>query len=604
MSKLISFELISLEKYKKITTEENKLYFVEEEGNQNFSLMFNGKELHNQTEELGSKVRNVPIKVLNLSIPQNEDVIPELVMTKELFDKLAFLKVRIDNEWETIVSGGDIREHSGFSYDPSTQVFKLDRDRFKLDFKINTNEIYADYFNVEHTQISFGIYTFEFNQDSITYLTDDNRFVEIDLKDFFTKDESNNLYFKKEFLINNLVAGEGLTIKSEDIPHDSTTVKAAIQSLEFNKASDQDLTDHKNNNNNPHLVTKFQLGLGNVENKNSETIRSEIVEGDVPQLPQSRINNLVSDLANKVEKNSYLSHYGTPYTKITFDKKGLVTNGGTLVKGDIPNIDISQVNNLNTELGDKVDKEINGRLITLTEVNKLDTLYALLNNQDQGFVDTLSELLFAFENFPEGLNLIDLLGSKVNKNNPINAGTHPKITFDSKGLVTSGSALVKTDIPNIDISQVINLLTELNNKVPVGRSINNKGLNQDQVLYTEDLETSDTAREDIRERNLDSLLEQLFDYKADKDYSYSKLELHELLRGLINYYEIIDGGDFYNVSEESNDGGSFINNTFDGLINGGTFEEGMYRPIIEALINKIEILELKAMSDIDGGTFV
>ena len=47
-----------------------------------------------------------------------------------------------------------------------------------------------------------------------------------------------------------------------------------------------------------------------------------------------------------------------------------------------------------------------------------------------------------------------MLESKVDKNANITAGTHPKITYDAKGLVTGGAALVAGDIPNLDAAKI------------------------------------------------------------------------------------------------------------------------------------------------------
>ena len=47
------------------------------------------------------------------------------------------------------------------------------------------------------------------------------------------------------------------------------------------KANSSDLTSHTGNKNNPHGVTKTQIGLGNVENKSSEIIRSELTSANV-----------------------------------------------------------------------------------------------------------------------------------------------------------------------------------------------------------------------------------------------------------------------------------------------------------------------------------
>ena len=47
-----------------------------------------------------------------------------------------------------------------------------------------------------------------------------------------------------------------------------------------------------------------------------------------------------------------------------------------------------------------------------------------------------------------------MLEGKVDKNANITAGTHPKITYDAKGLVTGGGALVAGDIPNLDADKI------------------------------------------------------------------------------------------------------------------------------------------------------
>ena len=58
------------------------------------------------------------------------------------------------------------------------------------------------------------------------------------------------------------------------------------------------------------------------------------------------------------------------------------------------------------------------------------------------------------------------LNLKVTANTLITGATFPKITYDTKGLVTSGSALIATDIPTILQSQVSNLGTDLGNLAP------------------------------------------------------------------------------------------------------------------------------------------
>lgn len=46
------------------------------------------------------------------------------------------------------------------------------------------------------------------------------------------------------------------------------------------------------------------------------------------------------------------------------------------------------------------------------------------------------------------------LDNKVNSNSIISSGTATKVTYDSKGLVTSGTSLIASDVPNLDATKV------------------------------------------------------------------------------------------------------------------------------------------------------
>lgn len=58
-------------------------------------------------------------------------------------------------------------------------------------------------------------------------------------------------------------------------------VTSNVQTQLDTKAKASDLTSHTGNKSNPHGVTKAQIGLGNVENKSSEAIRSELTKANV-----------------------------------------------------------------------------------------------------------------------------------------------------------------------------------------------------------------------------------------------------------------------------------------------------------------------------------
>jgi len=85
-------------------------------------------------------------------------------------------------------------------------------------------------------------------------------------------------------------------------------------------------------------------------------------------------------------------------------------------------------------------------------------------------------------------DLQSVLDDKVIKNTPVTASTKAKITFDSKGLVTNGTNLVASDIPNIAQTQVTNLVTDLSNKQEnLISGTNIKTINGDSVLGSGDL---------------------------------------------------------------------------------------------------------------------
>lgn len=114
--------------------------------------------------------------------------------------------------------------------------------------------------------------------------------------------------------INNLVDGAPETLNTikevAQAIQDNESVVEALNSAIGTKAAASDLTDHTSDVTNPHAVTKAQVGLGNVENKSSATIRSEITAANVQSalgyVPQQKIT-------------------GNPGDTVTFDASGNLT---------------------------------------------------------------------------------------------------------------------------------------------------------------------------------------------------------------------------------------------------------------------------------------
>lgn len=104
------------------------------------------------------------------------------------------------------------------------------------------------------------------------------------------------------------------------------TSDATDQSLSAaqGKVLNTNLTRHTGNKTNPHGVTKSQIGLGNVENKSSATIRSEITDANVETALGFTPANQ-TDMTNAQDAITQLN------SDFTFDERS-VSSGGLFVK--------------------------------------------------------------------------------------------------------------------------------------------------------------------------------------------------------------------------------------------------------------------------------
>lgn len=94
-------------------------------------------------------------------------------------------------------------------------------------------------------------------------------------------------------------------------------------------------------------------------------------------------------------------------------------------------------------------------LMSTTDKENLDTLVNSFNSDDANTtIDTIKEVLKAFENAPEATNIVNALANKIDKNTEITGATKCKITYDNKGLVTGGADLAATDIPDLNTSKI------------------------------------------------------------------------------------------------------------------------------------------------------
>lgn len=212
----------------------------------------------------------------------------------------------------------------------------------------------------------------------------------------------------------------------------STTAHSDIRTEVGKKANASDLTSHTGNTSNPHSVTKAQVGLGNVENKSSATIRGELTKADV---------------------TTALGY--TPPTQDTTYTLG--SFGITATAAELNYVD-GVTSNVQTQLGNKVDK-VSGKGLSTNDFtaaykSKLDGIAAGANAYT-----------------------LPVAGSALGG---VKSGGD--ITVASDGTVS-----VNDDSHNHVISNVDGLQSALDGKVPTSRAVNGKALTADISLVASDV---------------------------------------------------------------------------------------------------------------------
>ena len=135
------------------------------------------------------------------------------------------------------------------------------------------------------------------------------------------------------------------------------------------------------------------------------------------------VGNLLTDLdAHNIRFNGSGTNYLTTKTEVESAVKELDTR-------------------VKANANDKVDK-VTGKGLSTND----------FTNNDKNKLDGIEA--GAEVNPYSKTQLDNMFGDKVDKNANITAGTHPKITYDEKGLVTGGEALAESDIPNLPPTKI------------------------------------------------------------------------------------------------------------------------------------------------------
>lgn len=194
------------------------------------------------------------------------------------------------------------------------------------------------------------------------------------------------------------------------------------------------IANHKANTNNPHKTTKDQVGLGNVENKDSETIRSELT-----------YKNVIDALGFTPEVDGTYENA----TKYVDKRIGEVIGGASSTMNTLKEVEDAMkagadvVEALNEAIGKKANEaefesHVNDGVIHVTTTDKENISTALSHSKsDHARVDaTKTE-----ESTINGNIKINDQETTVYEH-PLSgatAGTYRQVTVDSKGHVTGGS---------------------------------------------------------------------------------------------------------------------------------------------------------------------
>lgn len=185
--------------------------------------------------------------------------------------------------------------------------------------------------------------------------------------------------------------------------------------------------------------------------------------------------------------------------KVAFDKNGLILRSMDLESSDIPSIPIDKIDGLRDLLSDKINnsdiKRLKDSLIdVLVSSNNIKEGYGINIIRDNNDVTISIDLIDSdipilpirhIDGLREKLELIESSLNDIPKEFNIDdfkvePGTFPKVTYDSKGRIVSGSKLSVDDIPNEFISRInvlesnITLLSSQKYVDNVSKSINKK----------------------------------------------------------------------------------------------------------------------------------
>ncbi len=323
------------------------------------------------------------------------------------------------------------------------------------------NKIYLVPNQESEVQNIYDEFIWVFDEDAEEYDWEKIGSVGVDLSNYFNKTEINSMLDNKV----DKVTGKALSTNDytntdkqsvEKIP----TIEQDILDLESDKV---DKVSGKGLSTNDYTTTEKNK-LAGIASGAKVNVQSDwdATSGDAlilnkPTFATVATSGAYADLTGKPDLNLKLdkNFSALPAQANPLFTDVLVLNRGTTVqKVTLANL-LAQV-----------DNEIFEVVSVLPTTGVANKIY-LVPSSDPKTQNTLDEFIWLnndweriggisvdLSNYFNKTEINSLLGDKVDKNADIEPNTHPKITYDAKGLVTGGGALVANDIPNLNATKI------------------------------------------------------------------------------------------------------------------------------------------------------
>jgi len=186
----------------------------------------------------------------------------------------------------------------------------------------------------------------------------------------------------------------------------NTPIYSAAKTGELDAVVASNVNTHKARTDNPHSVSKSQVGLGNVDNT-SDANKPVSTQQETALGLKENISN------KKTSWNVTPSNTSYPAEKLVKDSLDLKVDKATTLLGlDLAN-DIGRIEFV-AALGNATT--LLAGLMSATDKARLDALHDLLEEDTANtVVDSINEILAIFNSYPEGVDLVTALASKVDK---------------------------------------------------------------------------------------------------------------------------------------------------------------------------------------------